>query len=134
MIRLYLAAGALAIAFVGGAYSHHRWTEAKAIKAALQASEQARKVEHDNAVSVIRKMDSYSVTAVENQRRALAARSDLERVRGSLAAIAAPAASAACRPDPRFSGILQLLDEGAGLVEESARHVEELRAQRDALK
>lgn len=131
---LWLRLGICAALFMAGFYTHHRLTEAKAAKAALLASEQARKVEHDNAISVIRKMDSYSVTTVENQRRALAARSDLERVRGSLAAIAAPAASAACPPDPRLAGLADLLAEGAGLVEESARHLDEIRAKRDALK
>lgn len=131
---LYLRIAVAVGLFAAGAYSHHRWTEAKAAKAALQAEQQARKAERDNAVSLIRKMDSYSVTAVENQRRALAARTDLERVRNSLAVIAAPAASAACEPDPRLAGIADLLAEGAGLVEEGARHVDDLRAKRDALK
>ena len=130
----WIKAGICAALFAAGFYTHLRLTEAKAAKAALQASEQARKVEHDNALSVIRKMDSYSVTTVENRLRALAARSYLERVRGSLAAIAAPAASAACPTDPRLAGLADLLAEGAGLVEEGARHVDDLRAKRDALK
>jgi hypothetical protein len=131
---LYLRIAVAVGLFAAGAYSHHRWTEAKAAKAALQASEQARKVERDNAVSLIRKMDSYSVTAVENQRRALVARSDLERVRNSAAVLAASAPAAACGPDPRLAGVLELLAEGAGLVEEGSRHVDDLRAKRDALK
>ncbi len=132
--RLLAYVGALVVAFSAGAYSHFRWTEARAVKAALKASEQAREIEHANAVSAIRRMDSYSVTAARNQARALPARSDLERVQHSIAAIAAAPAASACGPDPRLARVLDLLGEGAGLVEESARHIEELRAKRDALK
>lgn len=134
LVRLGIYAAAALTIFSAGAFTHMRWAEAKAAKAALQASEQARKVDHDNAVSLIRKMDSYSVTTVESQRRALVARSDLDRVRHSTAAIAAaPAASANCA-DPRLARIAELLGEGASLAEEGARHVDELRAKRDALK
>jgi hypothetical protein len=120
--------------FTGGGYAHYRWMEAKTAKIALHASEQVRKDEHDNAVSTIRKLDSYSVTTAQNQVRALSARSDRERVQHSLAAIAAAAPASACGPDPRLAGIAQLLSEGAGLVEEGAGHVDELRAKRNALK
>lgn len=131
--RLLAYLAILAAVFAAGAYSHHRWTEARAIKAQLAASEQARKVEHDNAVSVIRRMDSYSVTAASNAARALPARTDLVSVQHSLAAIASADPASACGPDPRLARIADLLAEGAGLAEEGARHVEELRAKRDAL-
>ena len=133
-LRLYIIGGALLAAFLSGGYAHMRWTDSKAAKAALMASEQARTTEHENAVSTIRKLDSYSVTTAQNATRALAARSDLERVRGSLASIASAAPASACGPDPRLAGITDLLAEGAGLVEEGARHTDLLRAQRDALK
>lgn len=128
-----LGAAALAL-FSAGAYSHMRWTEAEAAEASLQASEQARKDERDNSVSTIRRMDAYSVTAAQNQVRALAARSDADSVRHSLAAIASAAPASAYSADPRLAGIADLLSEGVGLAEEGARHVEELRAQRDALR
>lgn len=128
-----ISAASLAL-FSAGAYSHMRWAGAKAAEAALLASEQARKVEHENSVSTIRRMDSYSVTVAENQRRAMPARTDLASVQHSLAAIASSAPASACGPDPRLSRVIELLGEGAGLVEEGARHADQLRAQRDALK
>lgn len=128
-----IAALALAL-FSAGAYSHMRWADAKAAKAALQASEQARKDERENAVSAIRKLDNFAAAQAADQGRALAARSDLEQLRGSLAALTGPAAPASCPVDGRLRGLADLLAEGAGLVEEGPRHVEELRRQRDALK
>lgn len=133
-LRLYLIGGAILASFIAGGYAHMRWTEAKAVKLAMAASEQTRKVEHENAVSTIRRMDSYSVTVAENQRRAMPARTDLASVQHSLAAIASSAPASACGPDPRLSRVIELLGEGAGLVEEGARHADQLRAQRDALK
>ncbi|MBW8783010.1 MAG: hypothetical protein JF599_14155 [Verrucomicrobia bacterium] len=76
-----IAALALAL-FSAGAYSHMRWADAKAAKAALQASEQARKDERENAVSAIRKLDNFAAAQAADQGRALAARSDLEQLRG----------------------------------------------------
>jgi hypothetical protein len=128
-----ISAAALAL-FSAGAYSHMRWAGAKAAKVALQASEDARKVERESAVSAIRKLDNFAAEQAANERRALAARSDLEQLRGSLAALASPAAPASCPVDGRLRGLADLLAEGAGLVEEGPRHVEELRNQRDALK
>ena len=127
------AAVALAL-FSAGGYSHMRWADSKANKAALNDSEQARKGEYDNAVSSIRKLDNFAAEQAASSRRALAARTDLERLRGSLAALASPAAAASCPTDGRLRGLADLLGEGAGLAEEGARHVEELRAQRDALR
>jgi hypothetical protein len=120
--------------FSAGAYSHMRWTEAKAAKVALQASEDARKVERESAVSAIKKLDNFAAEQAANERRALAARSDLERLRGSLAAIASPAASAACGVDDRLSRAVELLGACASLLEEGSGHVERLKSQRDALK
>ena len=128
-----ISAASLAL-FSAGAYSHMRWAGAKAAEAALLASEQARKVERESAVSAIKKLDNFAAEQAANERRALAARSDLERLRGSLAAIAGPTPAASCPVDPRLAGVVDLLREGAGLVEESGRHVDQLRAQRDALR
>ena len=134
LIKLGASLALLASVFCAGVYSHYRWAEAKAAKAALQASEQARKDERVNAVSSIRKLDNFAAAQAADARRALAARSDLEQLRSSLAALASPAAPASCPVDGRLRGLADLLSEGAGLVEEGPRHVEELRAQRDALK
>ena len=102
-----IAAAALAI-FSAGAYSHHRWTEANAAKSALQASEQARKAERESAVSDIRKLDNFAAAQAQDARRALAARSDLEQLRGSLAALASQAAPASCPVDGRLAGVAGL--------------------------
>lgn len=128
------ALAALALGLFGaGAYTHMRWADAKAAKAALMASEQARKDEHENAVSTLRKLDTFHATEAENSRRALAARSDLDGLRNSLAAIASAAPASACGADSRLPGIAQLLAEGAELAAEGADHVDRLRDQRDAL-
>lgn len=128
------AVAALAGAFGSGAYTHKRWADGEAAKAAILASEQARKDERDNAVSAIRRMDSYSVTVAENQRRALPARSDLVSVQHSLASIAAEAPASACGADDRLARVADLFGESASFLEEGARHLEELRATRDALR
>lgn len=134
--RILIWLVALTTAFTAGLVTHARIVKAKTDAANLEASEKARKDEHVNAVATIRRMDDYSVTSARNAARALPARSDLARVQHSLAVIAAAPASAAsgCVPDPRLPGLLELLGEGASLVEEGPRHLEELRAKRDALK
>ena len=127
------ALGVVAGAFGAGAYTHKRYADGEAAKAAILASEQARKVERENAIASIRKLDNFAATQAENERRSAAVRSDLERLRNSAAAIAAAAPASACEPDPRLAGVLELLQEGSGLVEEGRRHVDDLRAKRDAL-
>ncbi|WP_349745249.1 hypothetical protein [Roseateles cavernae] len=131
--RILVALASLALAFAAGAFVHYRWVLAEVTQRALDQSEATRKVEHDNAVSTIIKMDRYSVTAAQNQPRVLAARTDLVGVQHSIDAIAAAAPASACGPDPRLAGVLELLRESASLVEEGPRHLEELRAKRDAL-
>lgn len=134
--RILIGLAALVLAFVAGIRFHIHWAEGKAAAARAQASEEARKVERTNAVATIRRMDNFAQAQQRNAAAALPARSDLERVQHSIDRIASapgPAASAACGPDPRLAGVLELLREGASLVEEGPRHLEELRAQRDAL-
>lgn len=131
-----LLALAIAVASIFGAgmgYQAHR-DSVKALQASIAASEQARKVEHENAVSLVRRMDSYSVTQAQNAARAAESRAVVASVQHSAAAIASAAPASACGVDPRLSVLAELLAEGAGLVEEGAREVERLRAQRDALK
>lgn len=133
-IKLGISAAAALALFSAGAYAHMRWADAKAAKAALQASEQARKVEHDNAVSMVRKMDSYSVTMAQEAARAVVARSDTQRVRDAIPSIAAAASAAACSADDRSARAVELFGESLELLEEGRRHVERLKAQRDALR
>ncbi len=128
------ALGIVAGSFGAGVYAHKRWADGRAAEAALMASEQARKVERENAVSSIRKLDNFAAEQATNQRNALAARSDLERLQHSLSTIAAAAPAASCPDDPRLAGVVELLRTGSGLVEEGSRHVADLRAKRDALK
>lgn len=131
---LILAAlAALAGAFGSGAYTHKRWADGKAAEAALMASEAARKIEREQAVSSIRKLDNYAAAQADNERRALTARSDLERLRNAIAATAS-ATPASCPADERVGRLADLLRESAELSEEGARHVDDLRAKRDALK
>jgi hypothetical protein len=63
------------------------------------------------------------------------ARGDLERLRLAASAVAPdPSASAAgCSDDGRLSSLARLLTEGADLVEEGGRRVEQLAAEKAAL-
>jgi hypothetical protein len=132
-IKLGAISAASLVLFSAGAYSHMRWSSAKAAKAALLASEQARKVERESAVSAIRKLDNFAAEQAANERRALTARSDLERLRGSLATLASPAPAASCPVDERSARAVELFGESLELLEEGRRHVERLKSQRDAL-
>lgn len=124
---------ALAAAFAAGWVRSDKHRDGIEAKKALAASEQARKTEQDNARSRITAMDNYSITAQAEKLRALDARSDRVSVQHSLAAIARAAPASGCEPDPRVRILADLLAEGAGLAEEGAGHVADLRAQKRAL-
>lgn len=106
-------------------------------RAELQATEQLRTEEHHDAVTQITALDHYATAQQQRRPRLLAARGDLERLQQSALRLQAPAADAAaasaCGPDPRLARVLELLREGAGLVEEGSRLADELRDQRDSL-
>lgn len=105
-------------------------------RADLRASETLRTEEHADAVEQITALDQLATAQLVRAPRVLAARDDLVRVqRAALAIEAATAigpAGQACGVDPRLAGLAELLREGASLVEEGSRHVEQLRDQRDA--
>lgn len=132
--RILAVLALLAAAFGSGWVGHVKYRAGVDAQAALAASEQARKADHDSAVSKIRALDSYSVSAAGNAARALPARDDLRGMQHSLATIAAAGVASSCGVDPRLAGLADLLGEGAGLVEEGARVADELRAQRNALR
>jgi hypothetical protein len=135
--RLLAALCSLALAFATGWWRCEVSHQAAQGRRAVAASETLRTEEHDDATIRIKTLDSYAALAPVRQARALDARSDLVGVQQLLATLAAPApasaAASACGPDPRLSGLAELLSEGTSLVEEGARVADELRDQRDAL-
>lgn len=142
MLRRALATiGAIALAgLVGFGLGWWRCSSGQALtetRAELHASETLRTEEHTHAAAEIRAVDNLAMARQARQPRVLAARGDLVRLQQSSlrleAAAAAAPASAACGPDPRLAGVLELLREGAGLVEEGSRLAGDLRDQRDAL-
>lgn len=124
---------ALAAAFTAGWVRSDRHRDGIEAKKLLAASEQARKTEQDNARRNITALDNYGLAAQVEKGRALDARSDRVGVQHSLAAIASAAPASGCEPDPRVRILADLLAEGAGLAEEGAQHVADLRAQKRAL-
>lgn len=124
---------ALAAAFAAGWVRSGKHRDGIEAKKLLAASEQARKTERDNVRSRITALDNYGLAAQVEKGRALDARSDRVSVQHSLAAIASSAPASSCEPDPRVRVLADLLAEGAGLAEEGAGHVADLRAQKQAL-
>lgn len=124
-------------AFSAGVYAHMRWTEAEPVKAALEVSETNREIEHENTTTAIRKLDNFIAVQQGNGHAAVrdaALVASVQRDFASVAAVPASGASSSCPADPRLGRISDLASEGAGLLAEGVRHLEELRAKRDALK
>ena len=133
MTRIYLAFLCLAAAFSVGWAGSSYMSRAAAARDALALSEQLRKQEQDHAAKESDTLSRYAGKLKRETVAAAAARSDLDRLRGALTGPVLPD-SAACRVErARIERLSQLLGEGASLAEEGGRHVESLRADRQAL-
>lgn len=126
---------ALALGFTAGWQTQGwRWRAADADRIeATSEAERLRRMAQDRATERNDRETSQALARAHSA--ALAARGDLERLRVAAGAAAAdPAASAAgCSDDGRLGQLTRLLAEGAGLVEEGSRRVEQLAAEKAAL-
>lgn len=134
MIRAYLGLALLAGSFGAGWLGHMRWADVDRLKAEIAASEAARESERTDALKQADTLSTYAARLKRESSAAAAARSDLDRLRSQLAAEAGPAPADSCGPErARIRRLENLLAEGAGLAEEGAGHVADLRAQKRAL-
>ncbi len=140
MIRAAMALALLSASFWAGWHESSIRRDTATTRAMLAQSEQARKLEQRNAAKTIRAIDNRILAGAVENRLALAARTDLDRLRTALDKLrSTPAGTGAvladaCIPEhARITQLADLLDQGAGLVEEGSGLVERLRADRAAL-
>ena len=134
MIRLYIGLALVCGSFGAGWLGHMRWADVDRLKSEVAASEAARESERTDALKQADTLSKYAARIKREASAAAAARSDLDRLRGYLAAEAGSAHADSCSPyRARVRSLEQLLAEGAGLAEEGGRHVEQLRADKQAL-
>lgn len=133
MSRTYLYLAILAGSFLAGWLGHTRWADVDRLKAQIAASEAARETEQANALKQAETLSAYASKLKRESSAAAAARSDLDRLRIHLASPSDSTADTCGAERTRIGVLEQLLSEGAGLVEEGGRHVEQLRADRSAL-
>lgn len=134
MIRAYVGLALLAGSFGAGWLGHMRWADVDRLKAEIAASEAARESERTDALKQADILSTYATRLKRESSAAAAARSDLDRLRGYLAAEAGPAPADSCSPyRARIRSLEQLLSEGASLAAEGGEHVEQLRADKQAL-
>jgi hypothetical protein len=136
MIRVYLGLALLcgSLSFGAGWLGHMRWADVDRLKAEIAASEAARELERTDALKQADTLSTYAARLKRESAAAAVARSDLDRLRNSLAAEAGPAPADSCGPErARIRRLEDLFAESAGLSEEGGRHVERLRADRAAL-
>ena len=133
MTRVYLALAALVAAFFMGWASSSHMSKAAAARDALALSEQLRTQEEANAAKQTKALSDYASRLKRESSAAAAARSDLDRLRGYLASSDPEEADSCGAERARIRSLEQLLSEGAGLAEEGGRHVEQLRADKQAL-
>ena len=134
----HAAAAALVAAAVSaaGTWRVQEWRHASINAEAIDAAAEASRLRQMAATKAAERNDHATSTALARAHAAaLDARGDLERLRIAAGAVAAdtPASAASCSDDGRLAIVTRLLAEGAGLVEEGGRRVEELAQQKAAL-
>lgn len=134
----WLVAAVLAglVAGFGGGWKVQAWRWAAADAERAQVQAEAQRLAARAAALSAERNDRETFQALARARAAaLDARGDLERLRGAAGAVAAaaPASAPGCSDDGRLAIFARLLTEGAGLVEEGGRRVEELAEQKAAL-
>jgi hypothetical protein len=133
-LGLSVAAGGVAVGFIGGwQVQGWRWRAADADR--IEAEHEAARLK---STALARGAERNDRETTDQLRRALvaaaAARDDLERLRNAAAGIGPADPGAACEPDDgRLGRLASLLAEGAGLVEEGGRRVEQLAAEKAGL-
>ena len=132
-IRLYIAAGVIVASFGAGWATSSHFTRAAAARDALALSEQLRTQEAQHAAKESATLSTYAAKLKRESTASAAARSDLDRLRGALTGPVQPAGDTCRIERARIASLSQLFAESAGLSEEGGRHVEQLRADRQAL-
>lgn len=136
---LYAAVGiGLVAAAVGaaGAWRVQEWRHASINAETLEAAAETDRIRRQAAARDAERNDHATNQALARARAAaLDARGDLERVRIEASAAAADTAASApgCSDDGRLAVFARLLTEGAALVEEGGRRVEQLAAEKASL-
>lgn len=134
MIRLYIGLALVCASFGAGWLGHMRWADVDRLKSEVAASKAARESERTNALKQSETLSKYAARLKRESAAAADARSDLDRLRGHLAAEAGPEPADSCGPyRARVRSLEQLFAESASLSEEGSRHVEQLRADKQAL-
>lgn len=134
MIRLYIGLALACGSFGAGWLGHMRWADVDRLKSEVAASEAARESERANALKQSETLSKYAARLKRESAAAADARSDLDRLRGYLAAEAGPEPADSCGAyRARVRSLEQLFAESASLSEEGSRHVEQLRADKQAL-
>lgn len=129
------AIAALAIGATG-AWKVQAWRWAAADAERIQAEQEDARLKSTALAKAAERNDRATTDQIRRaQALAVAARNDLERLRNAAGTIGASADTAtACEPDDgRLERVLGLLAEGAGLVEEGGRRVEQLAAEKAGL-
>jgi len=130
----WLAAGALLVAFLAGWQVNGWRINSAATEQALEQSEVNREAERIAARTRTQQLDGFARRLQAEQSIAAAAARDTERVRIEADRIAAAARAGTAQPDgATVAGLVELLGEGAGLLEEGRRHLAECGAAREAL-
>jgi len=137
MIYTHVAAAvlALAVGFSSG-WTVQGWRHGAAQTEALEVAAESARLRQKAATQSAERNDRETTDALRKAHAAaMDARGDLERLRLAASAVAPdPSASAAgCSDDGRLSSLARLLTEGADLVEEGGRRVEQLAAEKAAL-
>lgn len=118
-----------------GAWRVQEWRFGAIEGERLAAAAEATRLRQQAQAIAIERNDRETSQAMARARdAALVARGDLERLRiaaGGAGAAQDPAPS--CGDDGRLGQLARLLAEGAGLVEEGGRRVEQLAAEKSAL-
>jgi hypothetical protein len=134
--HIFAVAFASAALAGGSAWRVQEWRHAAINAEALEVVAEASRLRQQAATRNAERNDHATNQALARAHAAaLGARGDLERLRIAAAAVAPdPAASAAgCSDDGRLGRLARLLTEGADLVEEGGRRVEQLAAEKAAL-
>lgn len=132
--RALLLAALLGGGFLGG-WTVQGWRYRAADAARLEAEQEATRLK---STALAKGAERNDRETTDQLRRAVAAaaaaRDDLERLRNAAAGVEPANSGASCEPDDgRLRRLASLLAEGAGLVEEGGRRVEQLAAEKAGL-
>lgn len=137
MLYTHMAAALAALAIgATGAWKVQGWRWAAADAERIQAEQDDARLKSTALARDAERNDRATTDELRRARAAAAgARDDLERLRSAASGISlrADPAAAGCPDDGQLERVIGLLAEGAGLVEEGGRRVDELAAEKAGL-